>query len=201
MQDCRKIARGFLYTYSCLVSSETDFFLANEHRLLPRGSNDKEIPWKTWQILAREILDGCKRNQLHPRFQRGELRLSRLNMIHRLTRTPLLRPYIRSWRNYGSLLYGNVTWMVTATVFIALILTAMQVGLATHRLQEDSTFQQASYGFTVFSIIGPIGVFGLVLLTALYNLVKDLPWLLSSQVRDSSKSATPSPDMQPDIQV
>lgn len=41
MQDCRKIARGFLYTYSCLVSSETDFFLANEHRLLPRGPKNE----------------------------------------------------------------------------------------------------------------------------------------------------------------
>lgn len=190
MQNCRRIARWFLYTYSCLVSSETDFFLANEHRLFPRGRNGEKMTWSTWKVVAREILANYTGDKSHERFQRGELRLSRLNIIHRLTRLPPFSPYIRTWRNYGSLFYGNVTWMVTATVFIALILTALQVGLATDRLHDSSRFQQASYGFTVFAIIGPIGVFGLVLLTALYNLVKDLPWLLSSQVRGGSDSAT-----------
>ena len=68
--------------------------------------------------------------------------------------------------------------MATATVFIALVLTALQVGLATERLQENASFQQASYGFTIFAILGPICAFGLVVLGALFNLVKDLPWLL-----------------------
>ncbi|KAI1117158.1 hypothetical protein F5Y14DRAFT_405044 [Nemania sp. NC0429] len=196
MQDSRKIARGFLYTYSCLVSSRTDFFLANEHHLLPQGPREEKMTWDNWKVMAREILESCDRDQLHPRFQRGELRLSRLNIIHRITRRPPFRPYIRGWRNYSSILYGNLTWMATAAVFIALILTAMQVGLATDRLGKDSTFQQASYGFTVFAIIGPIGVFALVVLAVLYNFVKDLPWLLSSQVRGRSKPATSSPDRQ-----
>lgn len=65
--------------------------------------------------------------------------------------------------------------MAATTVFIALILTAMQAGLAIERLQKSPAFVRASYGFTVFAILGPISMFGFVLLTALYNLLTDLP--------------------------
>lgn len=130
----------------------------------------------------RELVASYDEGRIHPRFQRGELRLSRLNMIHRFTRVPLFNPYIRSWRNYGSLFRGNLAWMASAMVFIALVLTAMQVGLATDRLKDNAAFQQASYGFTVFAILGLIGVFSLILLAAAYNLVEDLPWALRNLV-------------------
>ncbi|KFY98585.1 hypothetical protein V500_01605 [Pseudogymnoascus sp. VKM F-4518 (FW-2643)] len=32
----------------------------------------------------------------------------------------------------------------------------MQVGLATNHLKENTAFQRASYGFTVFSIMSPL---------------------------------------------
>jgi hypothetical protein len=54
----------------------------------------------------------------------------------------------------------------------------MQVGLATEQLQANTTFQQASYSFTVFTIMGPICAFGLVASGALFNLVNDLPLLM-----------------------
>ncbi|GAB1311990.1 hypothetical protein MFIFM68171_02200 [Madurella fahalii] len=57
----------------------------------------------------------------------------------------------------------------------------MQVGLATERLQGNTAFQQASYGFTIFAILGPLCAFGLVVLDALFHLVKDLPSLLGKQ--------------------
>jgi hypothetical protein len=41
-------------------------------------------------------------------------------------------------------------------VYITIVLTAMQVGLATHRLCNDDRFQNASYGFTIFSILTPL---------------------------------------------
>ncbi|KAG7286655.1 hypothetical protein NEMBOFW57_008966 [Staphylotrichum longicolle] len=115
---------------------------------------------------------------VHPRFLRAELRLSRINTIKRLTSFPLFEPYIRGRHNYSGLFRDNLAWMATATVFIAVVLTAMQVGLATERLQGDPTFQQASYGFTIFAILGPICAFALVVLNALFHFVKDLPSLL-----------------------
>lgn len=40
----------------------------------------------------------------------------------------------------------------------------MQVGLATDALGKDQSFQSASYGFTVFSIVGPLAATGLIVL-------------------------------------
>ncbi|KAK4652644.1 hypothetical protein QC762_0075270 [Podospora pseudocomata] len=176
----RKVALGFLYTYVCLISSESDFHIANETRLLPRNEDDSPIKWADWKALARELLQVHERNPdvVHPRFLRAELRLSRINTIHRFTRLPPFHPYVRGRHNYSSLLHDNLAWMATAAVFLALVLTAMQVGLATERLQKDTTFQQASYGLTVFAILGPMCAFGLVVLGALFNLVNDLPLLI-----------------------
>lgn len=176
--DLRKTAMGFLYTYACLVSSEADFFVAIESHLLPRKADDSAIKWADWKQLVRELVGKYNPDEVHRRFLRAELRLSRINIIHGTTRLPPFSPYLRGWHNYGSLFRDNFAWMTAAAVFIVLVLTAMQVGLATERLQGDSTFQQASYGFTVFAILGPMCVFGLVILGALFNLVKDLPLLL-----------------------
>jgi hypothetical protein len=179
----RKVALGFLYTYACLISSESDFHVANEKRLLPCKEDDKPIKWTDWKTLVRELLRMHERapNMMHPRFLRAELRLSRINTIHRFTRLPRFDPYLRGRHNYGSLFGDNLAWMAAATVFVALVLTAMQIGLATERLKDDAAFQQVSYGFTVFAILGPMCAFGLVVLGALFHLVKDLPLLLGRQ--------------------
>jgi hypothetical protein len=39
----------------------------------------------------------------------------------------------------------------------------MQVGLATERPSTDARFQDASYGFTVFSIMAPVIVVGVMI--------------------------------------
>ncbi len=190
----RKIALGFLYTYACLISSESDFYVANEKRLLPRKKEDEPMEWADWKSLARELLRMHEHDlgAVHPRFRRAELRLSRINIISRFTSLPLFKPHVRGRHNYGSLFRDNLAWMATTTVFVALVLTAMQVGLATERLQGDATFQQASYGFTVFAILGPICVLALVILRALLNLVKDLPLLLGAQRKRPAADRTVS---------
>ena len=56
-------------------------------------------------------------------------------------------------------------------MYIAIVLTAMQVGLATDALQNNRAFQSVSHGFTVVSILGPLVAIGLVLVTFCYILV------------------------------
>lgn len=179
----RKVALGFLYTYACLISSESDFHIASETRLLPPKEDGSLMEWEAWKTFARELLRMYDRDPgvVHPRFLRAELRLSRINTIHRFTRSPPFHPYVRSWNNYSSLFHDNLAWIATAAVFMALVLTAMQVGLATEQLQGNATFQQASYDFTVFAILGPLCAFGLVALGALFNLVNDLPSLIRGE--------------------
>lgn len=174
--DLRKVALGFLYTYACLISSETDFHLANEKRLLPRKAKDTVVEWSEWKKLARELLNRHEPEKVHPRFLRAELRLSRINTINRFTRFPPFESYLRGWNNYGSFYRDNLAWMAATTVFVALVLTAMQVGLATERLQGDAKFQNASYGFTVFSIFAPIFAFGIMILGAMLKFfITDVP--------------------------
>ena len=179
----RKIALGFLYTYACLISSESDFNIAKDKHLLPCNGEDVSIKWADWKILTRELLRIYARDSsmIHPRFQHAELRLSRVNIIHRLTSFPRFDPYLRNRYDYGSFFGDNLAWMTVAIVFVALVLNAMQVGLATERLKDDAVFQQASYGFAVFAILGPMCALASVVLGALFHLVKDLPLLLARQ--------------------
>lgn len=187
--DPRRVALGFLYTYVCLISSETDFFVANETRLLPRKSDGSTIKWAAWKKLARELLENHDPDKVHPRFPRAELRMSRIDTIHRFTRLSSFDPYLCGRHNYSGFFHDNLAWMAAAAVFVALVLTAMQVGLATERLQGDAAFQLASYGFTVFAILGLVCAFGLVILVALFQLVKDLPSLVGDLMTQSQAPA------------
>ncbi|GAB1311989.1 hypothetical protein MFIFM68171_02199 [Madurella fahalii] len=107
----RRVALGFLYTYFCLISSESDFYVANENRLLPCREDGEPLEWADWKILARELLQMYEHepDAVHPRFLRAELRLSRINIIHRFTSLPRFNPYIRGRHNYGSLFRDNLT--------------------------------------------------------------------------------------------
>lgn len=58
------------------------------------------------------------------------------------------------WDRYGAFFHDHFAWLASATVYIAVVLTAMQVKLATEALSHNRAFQSASYGFTVFSILG-----------------------------------------------
>ncbi|KAF4760999.1 hypothetical protein HAV15_007886 [Penicillium sp. str.  len=176
-----KCAMGFLYTYVCLVSYESDFRIANEHHLLPSRFDGSAVTWENWKVFVREILNQYHKDDTHPRFHRAELRLSRLNNVHRFTQFPLLEPYLRDRRNFGSLFSDNITWLATATVFVVLVLTAMQVGLATDQLKNSKRFMAASEGFTVFAILGPICGFGFIILDLIHHLLKELPWLIRGQ--------------------
>ncbi|KAI3326821.1 hypothetical protein HD806DRAFT_418610 [Xylariaceae sp. AK1471] len=172
-QALRKCALGFLYTYVCLISYESDFAIAKEKGLLPRLGDNSEICWDDWKKFVNEFLTQHDKANIHTRFHRGELRLSRLNTISRFTQWPLFTSYIRGWRNYSSLVRDNITSLATATIFIALILTAMQVALATDQLMENSQFMAVSYGFSIFAILAPFFVIFLVILGVIYNLLKD----------------------------
>lgn len=97
------------------------------------------------------------------RFIHGELRLSRLNKIYALSKTPL-RGYTARWDRYGSFFHDHFAWLASATVYIVIVPTAMQVGLATESLAHNQAFQSASYGFTVFSILGPLIAMSVVML-------------------------------------
>lgn len=68
----------------------------------------------------------------------------------------LMRGYKFEFSTYGQQLQAYLAPIVAATAYILLVLTAMQVGLSTDALKENPSFQRASWGFTVFSILAPL---------------------------------------------
>ena len=155
----RMCALGFLFSYAALITHESDFEIAREKRLLPT-----EVTWTAWITLVKQLDTEKIYDKIDERFKYGELRLSRLNKIYRFTRCPLLLgPYVSHWHQYGGLLQDNFTWLASTTVYIAIVLTAMQVGLALDELKDNGSFVAASYGFTIFSILGPLIAAGLIM--------------------------------------
>ncbi|KAF3802007.1 hypothetical protein GCG54_00015231 [Colletotrichum gloeosporioides] len=169
----RECALGLLYTYACLVNSPLDFELAVREGLIPRDGDQPS--WTTWRKLATELLEPEVSNHIHRRFRHGELRLNRLNWINIFSGLSSCQMYHNPWHTYTEFAIDNMAWITTATVYLVVVLTAMQVGLSTDALKDNDTFQRASYGFTVFSILGPLVVVIMFMLVLLVVVVQN--WL------------------------
>jgi hypothetical protein len=163
-------AMGFLLSYVWLIPNESDFQLATDDsrhpRLLPSS-----ITFMQWTRFLEEFLhdiDLQNINYINPRYRYGELRLGRLNMIYRLAWKlrfkHFMRGYLYGYHDYGTFLQRNFDWLVVVFAYVAIVLTAMQVGLATEHLAQSTMFQEASWGFAVFSIVLPVAGVGSALL-------------------------------------
>lgn len=154
-------AKGFLLSYLWLIRQKSDFLIAQRESLV-----NNDLVWEQWISFSAAIFPSIDPNGLEgtsPRYLYGELRLRRVNWIYRLcrkTRTPktLIRGYFYGYQRYSSFIAQNFAWVLTAIVYITIVLTAMQVGLATSELQDSKMFNRASYGFTIFAIVAPLGV-------------------------------------------
>jgi hypothetical protein len=184
--DCqqRKLygcAIGFLLSYAALIQYESDFEIARSAHLLPTG-----VEWSQWAEFVKQLL-GTEHANINPRFHYGELRLSRLNKIYRYI--------LRQYRGYGywyrqqsTYFQKNLAPIVSLTVYIAVVLTAMQVGLATDQLKDNLAFHRASYGFTILAIMGPIGLVGIVAVVFLLFLLDDARYALRKRKQKSPRT-------------
>ncbi|KAK1997805.1 hypothetical protein LX36DRAFT_657198 [Colletotrichum falcatum] len=158
-------ALGFLFTYTALIAYESDYQIASDKGLIP-----KEVTWYDWKALSAQIVQNHCYAAVNPRYWYGELRLSRLNKIYRVRLRYVLRGFskVASHAFYEDLIRDNFSTLAAILGYVVIVLTAMQVGLATDKLVGDSSFQNVSYGFTVFSILAPlvacVAIFGLVVI-------------------------------------
>jgi hypothetical protein len=157
-------ARGFLLSYCALVAYESDFNLAKDIGLLPCG-----IEWKQWKTWVAQVIYNCPYRSVNQRFWYGELRLSRLNIIYRCQSGFCLRGYthVGAPSDYSEFLSENFSSLVVGLGFFVVVLTAMQVGLATQPLGQNAPFQTACWGFTVFSIVTSLAAFVTIFMTFL----------------------------------
>lgn len=157
---------GFLLSYVWLLCYPSDFKVAVELGLV-----SSEVSWNDWTSFVDEFLSNIDCDTLdsvNKRYRYGELRLNRLNIIYRLTHIfesgRLLRGYAYGYSRYTVFFERNFGWTLLVFLYVTLVLTAMQVGLGTTKLEENKAFQQASYGFAVFSIVLPLVVVSVGLL-------------------------------------
>ncbi|KAK8244692.1 hypothetical protein HDK90DRAFT_408178 [Phyllosticta capitalensis] len=147
-------ALGFLFSYAALIAYESDYRIAQNEGLLPR-----ELTWPAWRKFVKYLLENHTYSSINPRYHYGELRLGRLNKIYRY-RYGHLWGYTgtNSYNLYAQFFQDNLANLAAFLGYVVIILTALQVGLATDQLQPSSAFQAFSYGFTIFSIVAPIFV-------------------------------------------
>jgi hypothetical protein len=154
----RLATNGFLRTYTKLIIHESDFDVAKEKRLLPCV----DITWTKW---CKFIQGFCSLEDadVAPRYQYGELRLTRLNFYSKL--------FLEGWNYFDT--YTQYGWyfkqFIAPYLFvfgsITVVLTAMQTAITA---DSGSVYKQSASGFSTFSIC--ITVIGLALFPVLYLL-------------------------------
>lgn len=160
-----RCARGFLFSYCALITYRSDFNIAVDKGLLPPG-----VTWAYWKQLSSQLQESHSYKLVNPRYWYGELRLSRLNKIYMYGLGQLLRGYssVGGYAVYNDLLRDNFAVLAGLLGYVALVLTAMQVGLGVERLQTNGSFQNISYGFTVFAIIAPLASTGFIVTSTVF---------------------------------
>ncbi|CZT41163.1 uncharacterized protein RSE6_00874 [Rhynchosporium secalis] len=161
-------ACGFLLSYAWLVSYESDLRIAHEIGLLPEF-----VHWDMWTEFKSDLLKFVDLHSLSgvsPRYQYGELRLSRLNKIYSTTRftwKTLIRGYMTTSTWYQDFFTRNFTWLLAVFAIVSVILSGMQVILSSTRSTE--TLSIVSYGFTILSLFLSAGIIsGLLLLELVF---------------------------------
>ncbi|KAF2845558.1 hypothetical protein T440DRAFT_264230 [Plenodomus tracheiphilus IPT5] len=151
-------ACGFLLSYVWLITTPLDLKLAHEETLLPSF-----VTWHWWKDFVTDFyghVDINSLHQVHPRYQFGELRLSRINSIYR-TRyfsTNFVRGYLYGYNRYVVFFQRNFSWILSVFVLFSLVLSAMQVGTSLKELEGNQTFLKGSYGFVVLNMVCVVAV-------------------------------------------
>lgn len=150
-------AAGMLQSYAWLIQDKSDWKVAQAEGII-----SESITWERWTAFISSFVSHLEGQgfDVNPRFKYGNLRLTRIQWIWRFRSHTggmhaLVNGYMNPYSSYRDFFKQMVAPITVATVYFALILAAMQVGLATTRLQESDAFQGVSMCFTVLAIVGP----------------------------------------------
>ncbi|KAG5810513.1 hypothetical protein H9Q74_005787 [Fusarium xylarioides] len=151
-------AASMVQSYTWLIQDKSDWKIAQTEGILSEC-----ITWERWTAFVSSFTDHLEVSDLdvNPRFKYGNLRLPRIQWIWRFRSQTggvhaFVNGYLNPYSSYRHFFKQMVAPITVATVYFALILAAMQVGLATTMLQDSDAFQSASMCFTVLAIVGPI---------------------------------------------
>ena len=176
---------GFLLSYAWRIRHESDLVIAVDHGLLP-----KWLTWKAWVVFVSSFLGYLEANGGHSKFvnkryQYGELKLTRLNVVYRYApEVPGLKGYISGYGQASMFFKRNFAWMGLGFLYLVAILTAMQVGLAAAPLRDNANFNWASYVFAVFCILLPVTIVAVHFLRHVAGLI----WFSAGRMRRTEEN-------------
>lgn len=144
--------RGFLRSYCSLIQYPVDLAIAKETHLI-----SKNVEWDRWANFRHATLTLTQTggSHLHRRYDFGELRLNRLDIIYRLTFRGL--SYFTVHRTYKTYFAQYFSLFATGFALVAILLTAMQVLVAVPNVPE--TVIITSYRFSVAVLVGVCACF------------------------------------------
>ncbi|KAM6506763.1 hypothetical protein FALCPG4_018592 [Fusarium falciforme] len=95
--------------------------------------------------------------QVDSRYGYSELRLSRLNTLYRFgaagfSLRNVVYGFMSGSTRYTTFFKRNFGWILAVFVYMSVVLSGMQVALATERFGDDIRFQQFSYGMALLSM-------------------------------------------------
>lgn len=151
-------AYGFLRTYTELIVHESDFNLARDLGLLPQLP--EPVTWESWCLFSRGFRP-LRDRHVALRYHYGEIRLTRLNALHTITRGC---NYQQMHHNYSTFLSGVGAPFLFFFGAVTVLLTALQTGLAAY--PENSRYIDLSSPVVVTSVVAALLSLGL--LPALY---------------------------------
>ncbi|KAI1130799.1 hypothetical protein F5Y10DRAFT_234824 [Nemania abortiva] len=148
-------AYGLLLSYTWLISYKSDHRIAIDAGLLPA-----DIDFAAWNAFA---IDLNMQNQftiscpINERYEYGELRLSRLNHLYRLGAAGfslwnLVSGFTSKSTRFPDFFRRNFGWVLAVFVYFTVLLSAVQVALATEKFANDGDFQSFSCGIAVLSL-------------------------------------------------
>jgi hypothetical protein len=175
-------AKGMLLSYAWIISREVDFKIAQDHLLLP-SLPDPGLDWSKWVEFISKFLESVdindpSRRGFDHRYQFGEFRTRPLNLIYRLAPNLygryLFRGYYFGRIQFHAYFKRNFSWLLIAFAYTSVVISAMQLGLATNKLSGSEAFQWASYVFAVISIIIPVVAVTIIIWVLVFLSISDI---------------------------
>lgn len=185
-------ACGLLLTYTLLIEHPSDFRIAMEEHLLP-----SHLDWDAWCTFSGHLRTRLRSLELNPRYQYGELRASRLDVIFRLLRIDS-RGFHYVHTRYASLFRQHFGWLLLVFVYMTVVLAALQTLLTSRQGMANEAVQDVSFWFCVLSLLAVAGALLSMMLVWVINFISNyVATMIHIRKRDKRKKREMNKGPQP----
>ena len=156
-RETSSLILGFVHSYCALVKSPLDLAIAKQSHLI-----SERVSFAQWHRFRDAVLTRTDTSNINPRYQYGELRIGRLDLIWRV----LFRGkgYFTTHREYSAYFTQYFQAFFVVFAFVTTILQSMQVVLATSGGDVSPTLEAVSYFFAVIAMMGVLACLTFVVL-------------------------------------